>query len=286
MGKETSIGWTHHTFNPWWGCVRVSPGCEHCYAETFSHRLGLKVWGTQADRRFFGDKHWNEPLRWNVAAQKAGERRRVFCASMSDWLEDRPDLIAQRLRLLRLIRATPALDWLLLTKRPENFERCLKQAMAFGEGDIVQWILRWLDGIEPPLNVWVGTTTEDQEYAEKRIPFLLTIPAVVRFASYEPALGPVNFLPWLKMFRNDHIVDPTGIAYQTLDWVIVGGESGSSARPFEIAWGEQVVEAGRVSGASIFVKQLGSFGRVGKADGLKDLPLQLQVRQFPEVRHA
>jgi protein gp37 len=93
MGKETAISWTHHTFNPWWGCQRVSPGCTNCYAETFDKRIGGKHWGPTAPRRFFGPKHWAEPLKWARAAAKAGERHRVFCASMADVFEDRPELI-------------------------------------------------------------------------------------------------------------------------------------------------------------------------------------------------
>ena len=114
MGTETAISWCDHTFNPWWGCVRVSPACQHCYAETFSKRVGLKVWGPESDRRFFGPKHWAEPLKWNTAAVKAGVRRRVFCASMADVFEDRADLLNERLRLFQLIEDTPQLDWLLL----------------------------------------------------------------------------------------------------------------------------------------------------------------------------
>jgi len=118
MGKDSKIEWTHHTFNPWWGCVKVSPGCEHCYAEAFAKRVGKKVWGAQSDRRFFGDPHWREPLKWHDEAVITGERRRVFCASMADVFEDRDELIPHRIRLFQLIANTPKLDWLLLTKRP------------------------------------------------------------------------------------------------------------------------------------------------------------------------
>lgn len=130
MGIETEIAWTDSTFNPWWGCQRVSPGCERCYAETFAKRVGLQVWGPKQERRFFGEKHWREPLRWNEQAAKAGARRRVFCASMADVFEERLDLAAARARLFGLIRLTPSLDWLLLTKRPENAARLWAIAAA------------------------------------------------------------------------------------------------------------------------------------------------------------
>src|SRR5688572_21886599 len=117
MGESTTITWTHHSWNPWWGCVKVSEGCKNCYAESFSKRACHDIWGPGSQRRFFGDKHWAEPIKWDRAAEKAGERRRVFCASMADVFEDRPDLVEPRRRLFELIRATPNLDWLLLTKR-------------------------------------------------------------------------------------------------------------------------------------------------------------------------
>ena len=100
ISENSAIEWCRHTFNPWWGCTRVSPACEHCYAEVFAKRLGLGVWGVQAYRRFFGDAHWNEPVRWNRKAATAGIRERVFSGSMCDVFEDRPDLEPHRRRLL------------------------------------------------------------------------------------------------------------------------------------------------------------------------------------------
>ena len=195
MGKETAISWTDHTFNPWWGCEKVSPGCAHCYAETFAKRTGNDVWGAAAPRRFFGDKHWAEPLKWNAEAREAGVRRRVFCASMADWLEDRDDLIPHLARLLDLIRQTPHLDWLLLTKRPENWkERIGKAARHTREnGGDMRLFCEWGHGTPPP-NVWIGTTVEDQRRADERIPALLAIPAIVRFLSGEPLLEAVNII--------------------------------------------------------------------------------------------
>lgn len=184
MGEMTAIAWTDHTFNPWWGCQRVSPGCEHCYAESFAKRTGHDVWGKTAERRMFGDKHWAEPLKWNAAAAAAGTPAKVFCASMADVFEDRPDLIEPRVRLFDLIDATPHLIWQLLTKRPENVPALAEPAGWTGEPNPC-----W------PSNVWIGATVEDQQRADERIPHLLRLPAPMRFLSCEPLLGPVQLLP-------------------------------------------------------------------------------------------
>lgn len=226
MGSTTAISWTDHTFNPWWGCQRVSPGCEHCYAEAFAKRVGSKVWGKAAPRRFFGDKHWAEPLRWNRAAEAAGQRRRVFCASMADVFEDRPDLNAPRARLFNLIDSTPWLDWQLLTKRPENVAHLVPEL--------------WRRGGWPP-NVWLGTTVEDQRRAEERIPRLLDHPAAVRFLSCEPLLGAVDLTR-----------EPTHI-----DWVIVGGESGPKHRPLDLGAARSLRDQCVSAGVPFFFKQVG-----------------------------
>src|SRR5579859_1859246 len=121
MAANSKISWTDHTFNPWWGCVKVSPACDHCYAESFSKRVGQNIWGVDSPRRFFGDKHWTEPLKWNRDALKDfGRPARVFCASMADVFEVRDDLIPHRIRLFDLIKDTPNLLWNLLTKRAQE----------------------------------------------------------------------------------------------------------------------------------------------------------------------
>jgi protein gp37 len=229
VGKDSSIQWCHHTFNPWWGCVRVSPGCENCYAEAFDKRLGRADWGVQSPRRFFGDKHWAEPLKWDLAAAAVGERHRVFCASMADVFEDRRDLDEHRARLWKLIEATSNLDWLLLTKRPENVN-----GMLTVNDD---WTLR--------RNVWVGTTVEDRKRAADRIARLREIPAVVRFLSCEPLLEDLGNL------------DLTGIG-----WVIVGGESGPGARPFDFAWARDIETQCKLTDTRFFMKQAGACPRV------------------------
>ena len=231
MGVLTEIAWTDHTFNPWWGCQRVSPGCEHCYAETFSKRVGLKVWGPTSDRRFFGEKHWNDPIKWNREALKAGVRRRVFCASMADVFEDRRDLDPWRIKLWRLIEDTPDLDWQLLTKRPENMLTLASEC----------WRGEWPD------NIWAGTTAEDQAHYDRRWPKLAMVPARVHFISHEPALGPIEIHEALG--GDDSPIFP--------DWVITGGESGPGARPYEIRWARNLSMSAPVDTA-VFVKQMGS----------------------------
>jgi protein gp37 len=123
MGENSKIEWTTHTFNPWWGCTKVSEACKHCYAEAWAKRLGQRVWGPKSKRRFFTDQHWKQPLTWNRKAEGAKERPRVFCASMADVFENQTELESHRRRLWDLIEATPNLDWLLLTKRPMNVKQ-------------------------------------------------------------------------------------------------------------------------------------------------------------------
>lgn len=233
MGADSKIAWTDHTFNPWWGCVRVSPGCQHCYAETFAKRTGNAVWGVGAPRRFFGQKHWDEPLKWAEKAGASAHKPRVFCASMADVCEDRRDLDAERERLWTLIQATaPALDWLLLTKRPENLRRLVP-------ADILR-------------RCWVGTTAEDQQRADERIPHLLATPAAVRFVSAEPLLSHVTL-------RHEWI-SPSGYMGNSvgIDWTIVGGESGPKARLSDLAHHRSLIQQCRAAGVAVFEKQAGA----------------------------
>lgn len=225
MGAETAISWCDHTFNGWWGCMRVSEACRNCYAEALDARfVGPKSaigneshWGTNAPRRFFGDAHWKEPLKWNRAAAKTGIRGRVFCSSMSDVFESREDLIPHRVRLWNLIRECKHLDWLLLTKRPENFETMLP------------WMDRGKQVSHPWANVWLGVTAEDNERAEERILTLRAVPATVRFVSCEPILEHIGADTWDLVFGYHKGHGP-------VHWLIVGDESGSGARPAQTEW--------------------------------------------------
>ncbi len=309
MGKDTSISWCHHTFNAWWGCHKVSPGCTNCYAAAFDHRLGGKNWELKGPRRFFGEKHWNEPRKWNAAAERAGERRRVFCSSMADVFEDRPDLEPERAKLWRLIPETPHLDWLLLTKRPENF------------AGMLPWHKH---GTSAWPNVWLGTTVEDQAYANLRIPELLGVDAAVRFLSCEPLLGPIT-IEALKprLMPHDRVGYATAAMFgpehvRTIDWVIVGCESGHGARACEVEWLRSIRDQCAAARVAHFLKQavhvdgactitdirpipqvLGRIGEVipvigvgsgskEKGRGVIELPYLdgVQHAAFPEVAHA
>jgi len=247
MGKNSSIEWTHHTFNPWWGCVKVSPACTNCYAEAWAKRVGQKVWGPRSSRRFFTDAHWREPLRWHAEAERKLTTPRVFCASMADVFENRTELAEHRSRLFRLIEQTPRLRWLLLTKRPEHARRLAEKS---------GWRDAW------PSNVWAGTTVENQEYAEKRIPHLLDVPAKIRFLSCEPLLGPVELSRWIS----------------SLDWVIAGGESGGKARPMAIEWPRSIRDQCVRADVAFHFKQWGDWApvdvtmkRLGKKEAGREL---------------
>lgn len=232
MAENSKIEWTHHTFNPWWGCIRVSPACKHCYADTWARRLGLDLWSAKSPRRFFSEAHWREPLKWNREAVADGVRRRVFCASMADVFEKRRELDAWRDKLWPLIEETPALDWLLLTKRPEHVDA------------MVPWRASW------PRNVWLGTTAENQHWANKRLPQLAATKARVKFVSAEPLLGAIDLRSWLA--RAD--------AVDGVNWVIAGGESGPHARPMNPAWAEELRDQCVAAGTAFHFKQWGHWG--------------------------
>lgn len=250
MSKNSGIEWTDHTFNPWWGCEKVSPACDRCYAESSSKRWGHSIWGKDAPRRFMSDKHWNGPRVWNKEAERNGEPALVFCASMADVFEDRDDLRKHRKRLWWLIRETPNLRWLLLTKRPENIARMIPAA--------------WQRNPEP--NVWFGTTAENQRRLDERMAYLADIPAVVRWVSYEPALGPIDIEQWSGL----------------INWIIAGGESGAGARPMELQWCRDLLAQCEYHGVAYFLKQLG--GHPDKRKVIETFPQGLRVRQFPEFR--
>ena len=251
MAQNSAIEWTDDTFNPWWGCAKVSAGCEHCYAEAFAKRFGHKVWGKHAGRRRFGDAHWDKPRLWNRDAEAAGTRRRVFCASMADVFDENgpPE---DRRRLWALIEDTPRLDWLLLTKRPHLAADTLPSA--------------WLDTPKP--NVWLGTSVESMEVLD-RIEELRQVPAALRFLSIEPLLGELRDLP-----------------LEGIGWVIVGGESGSKARPMSADWVRRIRDECVDAGIPFFFKQWG--GRFNKENGRlldgrvwDEIPVVIEGRSEP-----
>jgi protein gp37 len=291
MGKDSAISWTKHTFNPWWGCVEVSPACDNCYARELAvGRWGHDVWGKDKPRRFFTDKHWKDPILWDAAAARAGKKDRVFCASMADVFEERDDLDPWRERLFDLIEKTPNLNWMLLTKRENQIEKRIRKA--------------WLD--KPRENVWLGVTAENQRRAEERIPVLLEVPAVVHWISAEPLLGPINFMPFMKgasrRVTDDGIDAPDGAVIggeerggeswfrkKGIDWVIVGGESGDSPRKMEAEWARDILDQCRRRNVAYHFKQKGRLlaaemkckDREGK--DRSEWPLDLQVQEFPAL---
>lgn len=247
MGAETGIAWTDHTFNPWWGCTKVSPGCDNCYAETFDKRVGGAHWGKGVPRRTFGDAHWNEPLKWNRDAEKRGVRELVFCASMADVMDDEAPG-GQRERLWTLINETPWLIWQILTKRPHRYIRYLPSCFHHD-------------------NVWLGTTAENQEFFDIRWGFVYaeaSTRGLVSFVSYEPALGP------LSMKTRSTVPD----------WIIFGGETGAGRRPMQREWADALIAECGDSGTKFFMKQ---FSAATPAQASALIPAELLIREFPEV---
>ena len=252
MAKNSNIEWTDHTFNPWIGCHKVSDGCKNCYAEEMmDKRYGNAKWGVQGTRQRTTANYWKQPLSWNRKAEAEGSRHRVFCASLADVMEDREGLGSIRQDLFRLIEATPNLDWLLLTKWPENYLRFLPDA--------------WLSSPQP--NVWLGTSIENQATADERIPHLIRTPAVVRFVSAEPLLGEINL--GLCGVVPATILPKYTPVYSVIHWVIVGGESGRKARPMHPRWVRSLQEQCTDAGVAFFFKQWGEYQegvrRVGKS---------------------
>ena len=270
---KTKIEWTAtpmpggtlmpgYTFNPWQGCTKKSPGCKNCYAEAMTKRfIGDGFWGPQGKRKFQSDDYWKKPITWNTKAEKLGVGLKVFCGSMCDVFEIHQDkdisirLNKARFNLCALIDYTPNLDWLLLTKRPENIMR-----------------LGWTPGYFGLINhAWLGTSVENQEMADLRIPELLKIPAKVRFLSCEPLLEEINLRKYLAKWDMDTI-HFGGDKIQLINWVIVGGESGPRKRPFNPDWARSLRDQCKEAGVPYFMKQ------INKIDPIPD---DLMIREFP-----
>lgn len=232
MGEKTSIAWCDHTFNIAWGCAKVSPACAHCYAETFAKRTGNDVWGEGGARRIFGEKHWRQPLAWNAKAERDGKRHRVFCSSMCDVFEDHPTIDAERAKLWPLIKATPWLDWQLLTKRADRIAQCLPADFS---------------RVNYP-NVWLGFTAENQEWFARRANAILAQQGLWKlparwFVSCEPLLGDIDFK----------------FALGWIDWVIIGGESGPHHRALNLDYARSLRDQCRGVGVACFFKQVGGL---------------------------
>lgn len=338
MAENTQIQWCHHTFNHIRGCTKISPGCANCYADQQSKRnpSTLGVWGPNGTRVVAAESYWKEPLKWDRKAKEAGFRRRVFCASLADVFENWQGPIINtagqrvshiegaceivttmndvRRRLFKLINETPNLDWLLLTKRPENILDTIRNCSGVPISEFERVFH----------NVWLGTSVEDQQRANERIPELLKVEARVRFLSVEPMLGPIDLSLWVPgsceycvdaesygLKKTDcpychgsgRMLSYDSNACQTrgIDWVICGGESGGKARRFDIQWARSLRDQCREAGTAFFMKQMGSnpedsdpvndgareyypLQLVDKKGGSMDeWPEDLRIREFPKT---
>ena len=277
----SDIEWTEATWNPVTGCTKVSPGCAHCYAETFAERF-RGVPGHPYENGFdlqLRPERLDLPLTWK-------RPRKIFVNSMSDLFHaDVPFEFIDR--VFAVMALTPQHTYQVLTKRPERMREYLtgpREELGPNRQGAVQHVLdvahargEWgldnadwpkgrpvLAGRWPLPNVWLGTSTENQHWLDIRIPELLATPAAVRFLSCEPLLGPVDLRPWLTRVPTSgdgwRLTGGValGIADIVLDWVIVGGESGPGARPFDLAWARSIVSQCRAAGVAVFVKQLGA----------------------------
>lgn len=341
MAENSKITWTHHTFNPWMGCTKVSPACQNCYAERdMDHRWKRVKWGPQGTRVVTSESNWNQPVKWNKQSEwfcdscksfcfnfngkcrgcgndcrnpNANERLRVFCASLADVFEEwdgsitnsngevlfiansdgywcignsprlytgwnhedigkvRPKELTManvRQRLFSLIDSTPNLDWLLLTKRPENIRKMWKNevvrnpnymsAKALESGAVEEEVIKKRE------NVFLGTTVENQEYADKRIPELLKCRDLAKhlFLSCEPLLGPIELS-----------------AHSGIDWVITGSESGPNKRDVPDSYYESLAKQCSDSAIPFFMKQINRYGVT--IHDMSMFPESLRFQQFP-----
>lgn len=281
MGEKTAIAWCSHTFNPWWGCYKVSPGCENCYAEKLAGRFGYGNMWFESKRRFFGDKYWNKPIAWDNKAFNSGTRKSVFCGSMCDIFDDPTGdyetaiwLNGERERLWKLILDTPNLDWLLLTKRPENIQGLMYH--------------KWLNPENIPNNIRIGITCENKAMADKRMKTFLDSWQGKNFVSIEPMLSRIklkqDWIDYLDGWCTETEVDqhgdpcPAQAPMNKINWVICGCESGPNARPCDIDWVRDLRDQCVVAGTPFFLKQL-NIGRKLIREPFLD---GRQWLQFPE----
>jgi len=231
MGENSKIEWTDHTMNFWVGCTKVSPACDYCYAESWAKRAGNpELW--TGERRRTTRENWLQPYKWNDRARPGARpawdnhRPRIFTNSLADFFDNQVPA-EWRADAWHVIDKTRHLDWLILTKWPQNIAKMLP--------------FKWGDGWS---HVWLGTTCENQEVADRNIPILLSVPAAVRFVSLEPLLGPIH-LWWFN--------GPGA----RIDWVICGGESGHHARPMRIEWVRNLRDQCAAAGVPFHFKQWG-----------------------------
>lgn len=255
MAENSAISWTRHTWNPVIGCTKVSPACDGCYAEAMmDKRYGRVQWGKPGQRGTLvrtGASTWNDPFRWQRQAEKANDRPFVFCASLADVFDNQWDP-QWRADAFEVMRKTPRLVYLLLTKRPQNIVR-----LADAAGGL-------------PANAALGTTCEDQARADVNLPALkvakIELGPLFTFGSFEPLLGriviPPAFMP---------------------DWIITGGETdqgGHKARPTHSHHFRSLRDQAAAAGVPYHHKQNGEyldFDHIGMA--WNDLPDAIRVKQ-------
>ncbi len=269
MAENSGIEWTTHTCNFWWGCVKVSPGCTHCYAETLSKRYGENIWGPQNPRRRTKSP-WKDIRKWNKNAN--GETVYVFVQSMSDFFEDHPQPNLWRDEAMDILEECSNLTIQLLTKRIGNVS-----SMAS------RWMGNW------PEHIWIGTSIEDQTRAIERTAHLLDIPAQIRFVSAEPLLGSVDLTrinvlgtpDYIDALRGTRISDYSSRAHLNrydlgkIDWVIAGGESGPGKRHMKLDWARSLRDQCEEAKVPLFFKQI---------DKVIPIPNDLMIKGFPVVQ--
>jgi protein gp37 len=301
MAENSKIEWCDHTFNPWIGCTKVSEGCANCYAEAdFDKRRHYAKWGPSGTRVMTSQANWKKPLAWNRKAEKESVRYRVFCSSLADVFEDWQGCICNhngkmicvgkdgelikaqndthlldlssrggcsllsmdclRKKLFELIDETPHLDWLLVTKRPENIRKMWPGTGAPipGKKPLVRNIHTYRQ------NIWLFTSVENQEQADKRIPELLRCRDLspVLGLSCEPLLGPIDlgpYFPPMEFEKWNNKGDGLPYPFRGPDWVIAGGESGPNARPMHPDWVRSLRDQCKLASVPFLFKQWGEF---------------------------
>lgn len=299
MGENSKIEWCDNTFNPWIGCSKVSAGCANCYAETLMDKIWNKVeWGKGKERKLTSAANWKLPIKWNKEAAKEGIRKKVFCASLADVfdLEVSDDW---RNQLMDLIYRTPNLDWLLLTKRPENALRYFSHISSLSGVD--NWHSTQLfshnlseqqkeNNLQRVFshfkNIWIGTSVENQKAANERIPILLQIPAAKRFLSMEPLLSAIDFYGTSAFMPNENHPWRNCKILTGIDWVIVGGESGHNARPMHPEWARAIRDQCVMTNVKFLFKQWGEWApRSGvlTGGGINWVEIDPQCKKYPDV---
>lgn len=248
MATNSKIEWTDHTVNLWWGCSKVHTGCKNCYAEYLSDvRYKKGLWGENAERRMIKSA-FSDLDKYQAEAQRTGTRPKVFIGSMMDILEDSKPLqnptnqfkttgdLRDQLLMRIYFGQYNDLIFLFLTKRPGNIVQIMPYTADFKVS--FQMIME-------RRNVWTGISISDQATADEYVPYFSGLRGNL-FLSVEPLVGPIENLH-LNYFAED---------FTTIRWVIVGGESGTKRRPFELEWAQNIYEMCRTAGVPFFFKQI------------------------------